>query len=236
MGETRHVSMSSIADEPSRGDALEHEAWAVAQATLTLWSADPDHPDPRPCLASGRLDAATAAFFGRALGHDVSGVTLACGPGVTERLLKANAHGMAFGAAVLLDESWAMQSAEHAVLLLAHELVHVVQQGVAPRTGPPAGPTTAVTLTAPREPQFATGPRPSPTGTGRDRAPGTARRGPGHDGAAPSARTVPRTHAGGDAPTSRIHASTPPARCTASARPAARSTARARAERAPLVQ
>lgn len=230
------MSRSSITDEPSRGDALEHEAWAVAHATLTLWSATPDHPDPRPCLASGRLDAATAAFFGRVLGHDVSGVTLTCGPGVTERLLKVNAHGMAFGASVLLDESWAMQSAEHAVLLLAHELVHVVQQGVAPRTGPPAGPATAVTLTAPREPQFAIDPGPSPAGTGRVRAPGTARPDPGRNGAAPSTRAAPRTHAGGDAPISRIHASTPPARCTASARPAARSTARACAERTPLVQ
>jgi hypothetical protein len=151
------VTDPSTGDGHADGDALEHEAWSVAHATLSHWTSTPQAPDPRSCLALGRFDAATAAFFSRVLGHDVSRVTVACGAGITERLLKADAHGMAFGTAILLDENWAGQSIEHAVLLLAHELVHVVQQGMVPPLGGPASAETTVRLSAPYAPQFAGG-------------------------------------------------------------------------------
>jgi hypothetical protein len=164
LGELRHVTTSSISHEttgtdPRDGsdtDLLESEAWSVAHACLSRWSGPPTGPDPRPTLPSGALDRQTSQFFERALGHDVSGVILATGPGVGERLRMADAHGMAFGSSILLDLPWAEQSAEHAVLLLAHELVHVIQQGFAPRTGPAPDPALEVRHRCALGAQFAT--------------------------------------------------------------------------------
>lgn len=136
--------LSSISDRLTDTDLLESEAWSVAHAYLSLWSGPPVGPDPRPSLPTGHLDPDTCRFFEQALGHDVSGVIVVTGPGVSERLRPAEAHGMAFGSSILLDLPWANHSAEHAVLLLAHELVHVIQQGFAPRTGPTRDPSLKV--------------------------------------------------------------------------------------------
>lgn len=136
--------LSSISDRLTNTDLLESEAWSVAHACLSLWSGPPPGPDPRASLPTGHFDQETCRFFERALGHDVSGVIAVTGPGVSERLRPAEAHGMAFGSSILLDLTWADRSAEHAVLLLAHELVHVIQQGFAPRTGPAQDPSLEV--------------------------------------------------------------------------------------------
>jgi hypothetical protein len=150
------MTMPLTSDQLTDTDLLENEAWSVAHACLSLWSGPPPGPDPRPSLPTGRLDRDTCRFFERALGHDVSGVIVVTGPGVSERLRPAEAHGMAFGSSILLDLPWANHSADHAILLLAHELVHVIQQGFALRTGPPHTPSLEIRHRCSLTVQFAT--------------------------------------------------------------------------------
>jgi hypothetical protein len=153
---TLSSTSASASEHLTTTDQLEGEAWSVAHACLSLWSAPPTGPDPRPSLPTGHLDPATCRFFEEALGHDVSGVIVVTGPGISERLRPAEAHGMAFGSSIMLDLPWAERSADHAVLLLAHELVHVIQQGFAPRTGPAHDPSLEVRHRCTLTVQFAT--------------------------------------------------------------------------------
>ena len=80
------------------------------------------------------LDPATKEFFEPRFGHDFSSVRVHSGPAAEQSARSVNAHAFTVGRDIVFASGQYAPGSDSGRLLLAHELVHTIQQGSQART------------------------------------------------------------------------------------------------------
>lgn len=100
------------------------------------------YPAGVPCIVrevlrspGAPLEPATRSFMEERLGHDFGRVRLHTGATAAESARAVNALAYTVGQDIVVDETSFNVNSEHGAYLLAHELVHTIQQSSAPSAG-----------------------------------------------------------------------------------------------------
>lgn len=134
MGLHRRHAIASAAHRAGEEAACEHEADRLAAGLLAAARRE-------RLLAPGRAHRQTrlspllADFFAWALGHDLRAVRLHADDCAAAAVARIGAHGLAHGGDIAFARGRFAPHEDAGFALLAHELVHVVQQGAARPTG-----------------------------------------------------------------------------------------------------